>query len=160
MRESYPEFDQKKIILELLKIFDPAIAWSKENEGKTIREYIEGSEKISEEQMLKILYAKSEKHYNDRYKTLVKSHPLGIQVNLESGVATGVLVVRDIDSCARLIRSHVLKVVEYDIFDVNENGVEYTYLQEKLSDCIYRVITGDPVLTNSFWNFYLNETNE
>jgi len=90
----------------------------------------------------------------------VKSHPLGIQVNLESGVATGVLVVRDIDSCARLIRSHVLKVVEYDIFDVNENGVEYTYLQEKLSDCIYRVITGDPVLTNSFWNFYLNETNE
>jgi hypothetical protein len=160
MRESYPEFDQKKIILELLKIFDPAIAWSKENEGKTIREYIEGSEKISEEQMLKILYAKAEKHYNDRYKTLVKSHPLGIQVNLESGVATGVLVVRDIDSCARLIRSHVLKVVEYDIFDVNENGVEYTYLQEKLSDCIYRVITGDPVLTNSFWNFYLNETNE
>ena len=51
-------------------------------------------------------------------------------------------------------------MVEYDIFDVNENGVEYTYLQEKLSDCIYRVITGDPVLTNSFWNFYLNETNE
>jgi hypothetical protein len=160
MRESYPDFDQKKIILELLKIFDPTLAWSKENEGKNVREYIEGSEKISEEQMLKILYAKAEKHYNDRYKTLVKSHPLGIQVNLESGVATGVLVVRDVDSCAKLIRSHVLKVVEYDIFDMNENGVEYTYLQEKISDCIYRVITGDPVLTNSFWNFYLNETNE
>ena len=160
MQESYPDFEQKKIILELLKIFDPALAWTKDNDGKTIRDYIEGSENISEEQMLKILYIKAEKHYNDRYKTLVKSHPLGIQVNLESGVATGVLVVRDIDSCARLIRSHVLKVVEYEIHDINENGVEYTYLKEKLSGCIYRVITGDPVLTNAFWNFYLNETNE
>lgn len=39
MQESYPGFDQKKIILELLKIFDPALAWSKDNDGKTIRDY-------------------------------------------------------------------------------------------------------------------------
>ena len=94
---------------------------------------------------MKILYSKAEKHYNDRFNTLVKSHPLGIQVDLETGVATGVLVVRDLELCAKLIRSHVLKAVEYDIYDTIENDVEYTYLREKISGCIYRVITGDPV---------------
>jgi hypothetical protein len=160
MKETYPEFDQKTIIIELLKIYDSSLAWSNNDDGKAIRNYIQGLSIVSEEQALKILYSKAEKHYNDRYKTLVRSHPLGIQVHLDSGVATGVLVVRDIDTCAKLIRSHILKTVEYDIFDKKEDEVEYTYLQEKLSNCIYRVITGDPILTNAFWNFYLNEPNE
>jgi hypothetical protein len=160
LQESYPNSDKKSIILDLLKTFDPSLAWANDDDGRTVRENLTDTSKISEEQLLNILYAKAKKHYNDRYQTLVKSHPLGIQVNLESGVATGVLVVRDLDSCARLIRSHVLKVVEYEIHDIFENDVEYTYLQEKYSGCIYRVITGDPVLTNAFWNFYLNETND
>ena len=92
--------------------------------------------------------------------TLVKSHPLGIQVDLDTGVATGVLVARDITTCAKLIRSHVLRSVEYEIFEETEECGEYTYLKEKISGCIYRVVTGDKVLTNSYWNFYLNEPNE
>jgi hypothetical protein len=159
-KESYNTYDKKTIILELLKIYDPLVAWSNDDVGQAIRSYINNVGNITEEQVLKILYAKAEKHYNDRFNTLVRSHPLGIQVDLETGVATGVLVVRDVETCAKLIRSHVLKVVEYEIHDTIEKGVEYTYLREKLSQSIYRVITGDPVLTNAFWNFYLNEPRE
>jgi hypothetical protein len=159
-KESYRASSDKTIILELLKIYDPSIAWSSSDEGKTIREYINDQDGISDDQVLKILYAKAKKHYDDRFKTLFEIHPLGIQVDLETGVATGVLVVRDIESCAKLIRSHVLRLVEYDIHDNIENGTNYTYLREKISGCVYRVITGDPVLTNAFWNFYLNEPHE
>jgi hypothetical protein len=159
-KEAYPDYAQRKIIAELLKAFDPSLAWAKDADGENIRGYIDGSKELSDEQMLKILYTKAEKHYDDRYKTLVESHPLGIQVDLETGVATGVLVVRDIESCASLIRSHVLKIVEYEIFEKIEDAGEYTYLKEKISGCIYRVVTGDIVLTNAYWNFYLNEPNE
>jgi hypothetical protein len=159
-KESYPSSSDKTIILELLKIYDPTLAWSTNDEGKIIRNYINDHSVISDDQILNILYTKAKKHYDDRYKTLVKSHPLGIQVDLETGVATGVLVVRDIESCAKLIRSHVLRIVDYDIYESIDNDTEYTYLREKISGCVYRVITGDPVLTNAFWNFYLNEPSE
>jgi len=159
-KEAYPTYTDKTIILELLKIYDPSLAWVFDDDGNTIRNYINEQGGFQEEQVLEILYSKADKHYNDRFNTLFRSHPLGIQVDLETGVATGVLVVRDIELCAKLIRSHVLKVVEYDIYDTVENDVKYTYLREKISGCIYRVMTGDPVLTNAFWNFYLNEPND
>lgn len=159
-KESYHNSSDKEIILELLKIYNPTVAWSYDKDGDTVRQYINGQGSVTDDQVLNILYAKAKKHYDDRYRTLVKSHPLGIQVDLESGVATGVLVVRDVESCAKLIRSHVLREVEYDIVESLENDIEYTYLREKISSCIYRAVTGDTVLTNAFWNFYLNEPNE
>ncbi|MHB8155068.1 MAG: hypothetical protein ACYDFR_03320, partial [Candidatus Omnitrophota bacterium] len=42
--------------------------------------------------------------YDGRATTLMR-HPLGIQVNLNTGVANGVLVVRKIDKCAELLYS-------------------------------------------------------
>jgi hypothetical protein len=30
-------------------------------------------------------------------------------------------------------------------------------LREKISGCVFRAMTGDELLTNSFWNFYLKE---
>lgn len=159
-KESYPDYSEKEIMIELLKIYDSSLAWSTGDEGNTIRDFINNLASDANEQVMEILYAKAEKHYDDRFKTLVKSHPLGIQVDLETGVATGVLVVRDIEMCARLIKAHVLKAVEYDIKDTIDNGVEYSYLTERISNCVYRVITGDPILTNAFWNFYLDEPRE
>ena len=104
-----------------------------------------------------MLYQKVKKHYDDRYKTLKESHPLGIQVDLETGVATGVLVVRDVDSCAKLVKTIVFRSMDFDIrSEIKESG-EYLYLIEKISKSIYRVATGDPLLTNTFWNFYLDE---
>ena len=158
--EAYPELNKSKTIIELLKTYNSSLAWEDDLYGKKIRGFLEGTIQTSEDKLLTILYAVAQKHYDDRYNTLVKIHPLGIQVDLETGVATGVLVAENITTCAKLIRSHVLRSVEYEIHKVTEDNKEYTYLKEKISGCIYRVVTGDVVLTNSYWNFYLNEPND
>lgn len=91
--------------------------------------------------------------YDKRADTLQHTHPLGLQVNLESGVANGVLVVRNIATCARLLRSVMLNELEFKIID--EGGPSgFVGLQESISECLFRVVTKDEILTNSFWNFY------
>lgn len=91
------------------------------------------------------------RHYNQRAKTLRESHPLGIQVNLATGVANGVLVVRNVYDCARLVKAIVTRTLVFDL--INEDG--FLALQERISGSVYRVCTYDMMLTNSFWNFYL-----
>ena len=98
------------------------------------------------------IIARSEKVvYDKRAKTLREIHPLALQVNLETGVANGVLVVRNIEDCAALLR----RILLYDMeFHLEKKG-EMWYLLEEISNCIYRVVTGDRKLNNCFWNFYL-----
>ena len=96
--------------------------------------------------------AKAEKAvYDKRAETLKDSHPLAGQVNLDTGVANGVLVVRTIQDCASLLRRVLLSDMELAVRE--ENGM--WYLREKISGCIYRVVTNDRKLNNCFWNFYL-----
>ena len=91
--------------------------------------------------------------YEKRAKTLIDHHPLGLQVNLATGVSNGVLVVRSISKCALLLRRILLNEMEFDI----EEKDNYIFLRERISKCIYRVTTGDKFLTNAFWNFYLKK---
>jgi spore coat polysaccharide biosynthesis protein SpsF (cytidylyltransferase family) len=91
-------------------------------------------------------------HYDNRAKTLRESHPLGIQVNLETGVANGVLVVRSLSDCATLIQRIVTRNLDLEL----EETEAYTLLREKISGCVFRVMTTDAMLTNTFWNFYLD----
>ena len=95
-----------------------------------------------------------ESFYDGRASTLSKTHPLGLQAILKTGVANGVLVVRDIDKCAKLL---------YNILTNNlMDSLEITYekeqkcwcLTETISGCIHRVVTDNIKLTNSFWNLY------
>lgn len=88
--------------------------------------------------------------YNRRAKTLKESHPLGIQVNLATGVANGVLVVRTISKCADLLRRVVTNALEFQLQEKDSMW----YLEESVSRCVYRVVSKDPKLTNCFWNFY------
>jgi hypothetical protein len=98
------------------------------------------------------IVASSEKAvYDKRAKTLKESHPLALQVNLDTGVANGVLVVRTIQECASLLRSMLLSSM--DLFIEEADGM--WYLKERISGCIYRVVTSDRKLNNCFWNFYL-----
>jgi hypothetical protein len=98
------------------------------------------------------IIARSEKAvYDKRAQTLRESHPLALQVNLETGVANGVLVVRGIPECAALLRRILLHQMEFSLEE--EEGM--WYLREKVSGSIYRVVTNDPKVTNCFWNFYL-----
>jgi hypothetical protein len=98
------------------------------------------------------LLARSEKVvYDKRAQTLKEAHPLALQVNLDTGVANGVLVVRTVPDCAALLRRILLSDMEFTIEE--KDGM--WYLRERISGCIYRVVTNDLKLNNCFWNFYL-----
>src|SRR6478736_3210794 len=144
---SHPTSSEADVILKQLQLFEPAAAWREPQ----VREWIAAPSAIPRSEVIARLQAKIKEHYDKRAQTLQESHPLGIQVNLATGVANGVLVVRNSDQCAKVVRGIVTRTLEFDLRD--EDGM--VVLREKTSGCIFRVMTGDPMLTNSFWNFYL-----
>ena len=103
------------------------------------------------QEVCKLLAIFTKKFWNKRAKTLKKSHPLGMQIDLSSGVANGVLVVRDINTCVKLLRGILTKSLNFEIKHSDEG---YTGLIESYSGSIYRIITDNELLTNSFWNFF------
>lgn len=91
--------------------------------------------------------------YDKRASTLKEHHPLAIQVNLQTGVANGVLVVREVADCAKLLRDILLHDLVFSL--ERKNGM--WHLIERISGCTYRIVTKNRKLSNSFWNFYLKE---
>ncbi|MCU0606222.1 MAG: hypothetical protein MUF78_02065, partial [Candidatus Edwardsbacteria bacterium] len=90
------------------------------NYSLSIRKWIEESEKRMQEavdesfeaeikrgpQFLTIcrLFSLAESYsYSARYSILSRTHPLAIQVHLDTGIANGVLVLRDIKRCSELL---------------------------------------------------------
>lgn len=73
-----------------------------------------------------------------------------MQMNLQTGVANGVLVVRSIAQCAELVNAILTNRAEFDI-EVDEGG---HILVERNSKSIYRAVTNNEKLTNSFWNLW------
>jgi hypothetical protein len=63
-----------------------------------------------------------------------------------------VLVVRTPQDCAAVVRGIVTGTLDFELAAT----AEFTALREKTSGCIFRVMTSDTMLTNTFWNFYLN----
>lgn len=103
------------------------------------------------ERLCRLIAVSERRIYDGRANTLKRFHPLGIQVNLATGVANGVMVVRTIDECAALLRSVLTDTME---FDVVEDGSMW-YLQERISGSYFRVVTKNTRINNCFWNFYL-----
>jgi hypothetical protein len=98
--------------------------------------------------------AKAEKElYGKRAATLEDFHPLGLQVDLDSGVANGVLVVRSAAKCAELLYRILTNTMEFSIED--RKDTECWHLVESESGSTFRVVTKNHKLTNCFWNFYL-----
>lgn len=99
------------------------------------------------------IIAAAEKRISDGRARIFRTiHPLALQVNLATGVANGVLLVRSVEKAARLLRCLVTRSMEFDL----EEDAELWYLRERISGCVYRVVTKDRKLSNCFWNFYLN----
>lgn len=143
---------RKEIILEQLRVYGPDLAW---NDVKVMC-WLRDRDSAIEQEMINKLYTLVNNYYNRRANTLMRDHPLGIQVNLNSGVANGVLVVRTIDNCIKLIKSIVMNDLEFDLYENNENDPNsLIYLKEKISNSIFRIKTDNSLLTNAFWNFYL-----
>jgi hypothetical protein len=138
------------IVLEQLEVFEPSLAW----QDKDVISWLSDKNNVNLADARKYLYEVVKKHYDKRADTLKETHPLGIQVNLISGVANGVLVVRNENDCAKLIHSIIMNDMKFEINTKVVNKEKYVYLTERISKSIFRVKTGDKLLDNSFWNFY------
>ncbi len=91
---------RREHLLDQLRLFDPGAAW----EEAEVRGWCEAPATIVEEKLEQRVKERIKQRYDYRAKTLKETHPLGIQVNLGTGVANGVLVVRSIPDCANLVR--------------------------------------------------------
>jgi hypothetical protein len=143
---------KKQAILSQLKVYRPSAAWDDPEVQAWQRDaysmpYAAGIKKLQNAMI---------DHFKNRDGLLRDTHPLGIQMNLQTGVANGVLVVNTVDQCARLVRCLLLRQLAFTIEAKNKPEGEYLLLREKISSSIFRVVSGDPFLTNAFWNFYLN----
>lgn len=139
------------IVLERLQAISPGLAWA----DSTVRRWIETPNEVDLRAGVALLVKATRDHYDRRAETLKSDHPLGIQVNLDTGVANGVLVVRSLQECADLIFRIVTGTLQFRIEKKSLNGIDYHFLRETISSSIFRVMTGDAMLTNSFWNYYL-----
>lgn len=150
LRDAYPEKSDGVLILGQLQLFSQRAAW----EDRTVRSWLDDQDRMPIEKAKARLQEAIQIHYDGRAKTLRESHPLGVQVNLATGVANGVLVVRTVGDCARLVRRIVTRTLEFGVSE--ENGS--TVLREVISNSVFRVATGDMMLSNAFWNFYLESS--
>lgn len=155
---SIMKIPDQDILLKHLQTLKPELAWEDQEVRRWIDEQASGKS-VSFSDVKAKLKEVMAAHYSERAEKLKQKHPLGIQVHLNSGVANGVLVVRTIEDCARIIKMVVTKQMEFYLKERIEEGKKYFELRERVSDCIFRVQTGDEILTNAFWNFYVNKEN-
>ena len=100
--------------------------------------------------------AKAEKNlFDGRAKSLQKSHPLALQVQLETGVANGVLVVRSVERCAELLEKLLTNSCDFTFDSNREKGI--LCLVENISDSPFRVVTQNSTVSNAFWSRYLED---
>lgn len=142
---------KESIIMERLQALSSNLAWS----TPEVRRWLDVPDEIDVAAASALLAKTAIDHYERRAETLRQSHPLGVQVHLDTGVANGVLVVRSITDCAELIYRIITGTLKFRIERKVIEGVEYHFLVETVSNSIFRVMTGDAMLTNTFWNFYL-----
>jgi hypothetical protein len=146
--DAEPSKSRGQHLLDQLRLFEPGAAWS----DATVRQWCGDPTTVDVQSLENRVRAKIKSHYDARAHTLREAHPLGIQVNLGTGVANGVLVVRTPEQCAAIVRGIMMQTLEFDLMD----DAHYTVLRERISGCIFRVMTSDAMLTNTFWNFYIN----
>ena len=85
-----------------------------------------------------------------RFKTFRDNHPLGLQIDVTTGVAHGIIVVRSPAECAKMLRKVMLRTREFDIRHENNNY----QLVEQETGSVVRVASDDPYLTHAFWTYF------
>lgn len=145
------------VALDFLQIFYPQGAW----ENRNVRNWLNNAVLPEFDEVVRLIFENAKQMYDDRADTLREHHPLGLQVHLETGVAHGVLVARSVSECARLVRGILLRTLEFEIEEQDPKQMGGSVLlREKSTRSIFRVVTGDNHLTNSYWNFYLQRSDQ
>ena len=108
--------------------------------------------------------------YEDRAEKLRDKHPLGIQVSVTTGVPNGVIVTRSVNECREVLLDVLLHQLEFDI-EARENAASRVVpdfeadlswdrlLYEYRTRSIHRVVIGDQLVSNTYWNWYAVEEN-
>ena len=148
LSDADPTTTREQHLMEQLRLFDPGSAWT----DPQVRAWCQDPSSIAVPELESRVRAKIKARYDERARTLRETHPLGIQVNLGTGVANGVLVVRTPKECAAIVRGIMTQSLEFKLDDAPGN----TVLRETISGSIFRVMTSDAMLTNTFWNFYID----
>jgi hypothetical protein len=91
-----------------------------------------------------------------RAKAFLVDHPLGLQTSAQTGVAHGIVVVRSVDQCAKMLRKVLLHDLELSIEHVEGNFL----LREAETQSTLRVVTDDPMLSHSFWAYFRHSQPE
>lgn len=91
----------------------------------------------------------------DRKAELLRvDHPLGLQIDIRTGVAHGIIVVRSPEHCAQMLRKVLLRELAFSIRHEKGNFL----LEETETRSVVRVVSDDPYLTHAFWTFFHHET--
>lgn len=97
-----------------------------------------------------IVYVPEGAAYDTRAKKFKEDHPLGLQIDIRTGVAHGILVVRSVAECAEMLRKVLLRELEFDIIHQSGNHL----LRERKTGSILRVASDDKHLTHAFWTYF------
>lgn len=92
-------------------------------------------------------------NFDRRAELLRERHPLSMQVDLQEGIANGVLVVRQPKECAELLYGILTNELKFTIKRAPEG---FVVLEEKISKSPFRVVVENEKLTNSFWNLFFS----
>ncbi len=149
VQELYPGQELTQVTRRYIPLFMPRGAW----ENREVRQWLDDDKTIDLETILRLTYKSAKNMYENRARTLKDVHPLGLQVNLQTGVANGVLVARTVEECAKLLRGIMLCDLEFDIEEPTSQ-TPLILLRERMTKSVFRVVTQDELLTNTFWNFY------
>lgn len=91
-----------------------------------------------------------------RAKAFRVDHPLGLQTSARTGVAHGIVVVRSVEQCAKMLRKVLLHDLELSIEHEGGNFL----LREAETQSTLRVVTDDPMLSHSFWTYFRHSQPE
>lgn len=152
--ELQTEFEEMKVLCEQAdRDFDEVLTNKLIRFGVPKREY----KKMSTEEKRERTLQETSQRFSKRGGLLRKDHPLSLQVNIDSGVVHGVLVATSVEQCGELVRRIFLREMDFRIDHVTGEPPGTVGLFEQHSECLFRVATGDELLTNTFWNFHQEE---
>ena len=78
-------------------------------------------------------------------------HPLSRLIEFETGVAVGAMVTDSLDDVSELLYRIFENKMEYELEHPKQ---DYLRLKEKLTESVVRLQTNDPMLSETFWNYY------
>jgi hypothetical protein len=78
-------------------------------------------------------------------------HPLSRLIDFRTGVAVGAIVTSDADQVSELVFRVLMNRMEYDL---EQPRAGYLRLRERLTGSVVRIQTNDPLLRETFWNYY------